>query len=283
MSLNLPALIALVLAAPAVETRFVQVAPVPAASSAARAPGKERAVILLHGLTIHPFSKENVARATFHDWQAPDSLLVKRLVKDSDVYAFAYSQNAPADEVAASADLAAAVRALRDRGYRQLVLVGHSAGGVIARQFVEDNPRAGVTKVIQVCAPNGGSSWARVKAVRSNQVDFLTSLTKETRRKALRDRSDKEIPGDVEFACVVANAAVTGDGLVNTHAQWTEDLQRQGVPAFPVNTTHWFAVRGRKGAELVSELVREPQPRWDAKKVSEARRKIFGTDDREKK
>lgn len=280
MSLNLPALIALVLAAPAVETRFAQVAPPP---GAARAADRERAVVLLHGLLIHPFSKENVAKAIFHDWQAPDSLLVKRLAKDSDVFAFAYSQNAPADEVAASADLAAAVRSLRERGYRQVVLVGHSAGGVIARLFVEDNPGVGVTKVVQVCAPNGGSAWARVKAVRANQVDFLTSLTKETRRKALRERSDKEIPADVEFACVVANAAVTGDGLVNTRAQWTEDLQRQGVPAFPVNTTHWFAVRGRKGAELLAELVREPLPRWDAKKVGEARRKIFGSDDREKK
>jgi alpha-beta hydrolase superfamily lysophospholipase len=272
-------LIALVAAAPPIETRFVQVAPAPAAASRGPRPlDKTGAVVLLHGLKPHPFSKENVTRAAFHDWQLPDSVLVKQLAKDADVYAFAYAQNASVDEVAESADLAAAVGQLRQRGYRELALVGHSAGGVIARQFVEDHPGAGVTKVLQVCAPNGGSSWAHVKAVRANQVDFLTSLTKETRRKTLRDRSDKTIPRDVQFACIVANAVVIGDGLVQTRAQWTEDLQRQGVPAFPLSTTHWFALRGRKGAELVAELIREPLPRWDARQVAEARRRIFGTD-----
>jgi pimeloyl-ACP methyl ester carboxylesterase len=269
-------LIALVVAAPPIETRFVQVAPAPAARSA----DKVRAVVLLHGLKPHPFSKENVTKATFHGWQQPDSVLVKQLAKDSDVYCFAYAQNASVDEVAESADLAWAVRRLRERGYREVVLVGHSAGGLIARQFVEDNPDAGVTKVLQVCAPNGGSSWASLKAVRSNQMDFLASLTKETRRKALSNRSDRTIPSDVEFACVVANALVIGDGLVQTRAQWTEDLQRQGVPAFPLNTTHWFAPHSRQGAELIAELVREPLPRWDARKVAEVRRRIFGSDEK---
>ena len=284
MPSTLAALIALAVAALPIETRFVQVAPAPAhAAPGTRPPDKVRAVVLLHGLKPHPFSKENVAKASFHDWQLPDSVLVKHLAKEADVYAFAYAQTASVDEVAESADLVDAVRHLRQRGYREIALVGHSAGGVIARQFVEDNPRAGVTKVVQVCAPNGGSSWAHIKAVRSNQVDFLLSLTKETRRKALSDRSDKTIPEGVQFACVVANTLGIGDGFVHTRAQWTEDLQRQGVPAFPLSTTHWFALRGRKGAELVAELIREPLPRWDARKIAEARREIFGRDDHEKK
>jgi pimeloyl-ACP methyl ester carboxylesterase len=270
------ALIALVVAVPPIETRFVQVAP----AQAVRPPDQVRAVILLHGLKPHPFSKDNVAKASFHDWQLPDSLLVKQLAREADVFSFAYAQTASVDDVAESPDLASAVRRLRERGYREIALVGHSAGGLIARQFVEDNPHAGVTKVIQVCAPNGGSLWASIKAVRSNQVEFLTSLTRTTRQKVLRDRSDKVIPPNVQFACVVANAVVIGDGLVQTRAQWTEDLQRQGIPAFALNTTHWFALRGRKGAELVAELIREPLPRWDERKVAEVRRRIFGSDEK---
>jgi pimeloyl-ACP methyl ester carboxylesterase len=270
------ALVALTVAATPIETRFVQVAPAPGG----RTPDQYRAVVLLHGLKPHPFSKENVTKAIFHGWQLSDSVLVKQLVKEADVYSFAYAQNASVDEVAGSPELADAVRRLQRRGYREVALVGHSAGGLIARQFVEDNPGAGVTKVIQLCAPNGGSSWASIKAVRSNQYDFLTSLTKEMRRKTLCDRSDKTIPEDVQFACVVANALVIGDGLVQTRAQWTEDLQRQGVPAFPLNTTHWFAPHSRQGAELLAELVRQPLPRWDARKVAEARRRIFGSEEK---
>ena len=277
MSLNLPALIALVLAAPAVETRFVQVAPVPAASSAARAPGKERAVILLHGLTIHPFSKENVARATFHDWQAPDSLLVKRLVKDSDVYAFAYSQNAPADEVAASADLAAAVRALRDRGYRQLVLVGHSAGGLIARHLVEDHPDSGVTKVIQVCSPNGGSPLATSTVPKSQRV-FVECLSVDGRRKCLELRGDKRIPEKVQFVCVIARAKKTSDtdGVVPCGCQWTADLHKQGIPAACVVGGHREVVRDAKFAETLAGLVREKHDRWPAERIAKAKKEIFG-------
>jgi hypothetical protein len=35
-------------------------------------------------------------------------------------------------------------------------------------------------------------------------------------------------------------------------------------------------LRSTKGAELVSRLVREPQPRWDAKRVEAVRRKLPG-------
>ena len=49
-------------------------------------------------------------------------------------------------------------------------LVGYSAGALIARYFVEDSPDYGVTKVIQVCAPNGGSGWGKLTAgVRQSQ------------------------------------------------------------------------------------------------------------------
>src|SRR5207244_2414497 len=123
----------------------------------------------------------------------------------ADVFAFAYSQDVPLETVADGPGLRDGVRRLKALGYREIVLVGHSAGGLVARQFVEDYPGAGVTKVVQVCAPNGGSAWAKARmAVRKKQEAFLASLTRKDRRLSLHERAEKRIPADVEFVCVVA-------------------------------------------------------------------------------
>jgi pimeloyl-ACP methyl ester carboxylesterase len=272
----LPTLRALtLLAALPFDAQFVQVAPVSCdGSEAVRSPNQERAVVLLHGLYVHPFSKINVTRATLHSWQKPNSLLVKRLSEEADVYALAYAQTVAADCVPAYADLAGHVAHLRALGYRDIVLLGHSAGGLVARTFVEDYPDSGVTKVIQVCAPNGGSGWAVLQAVRANQIEFLDSLTKGARQRVSGERAGKTIPPDVEFVCVVGTGTIYGDGLVACRCQWPDDLQRQGVPAVPLATTHWFAIRSHKGVELLARLVREPQPRWDAEQVGAARRRL---------
>jgi pimeloyl-ACP methyl ester carboxylesterase len=258
-------------------TQFVQVAPdFREAADAVRSAGRERAVVLVHGLLAHPFSKNNVARADLHSWQKPGAALVQRLGRDSDVYAFAYAQTVAADAVAGRSDLADCVRLLRLHGYTEVILVGHSAGGLIARTLVEDRPDVGVTKVVQVCVPNGGSGWATLQAVRSNQVEFLSSLTKSARQRAAAERGDRTIPPGVEFVCVVGTGTVVGDGLVNCRCQWPEDLQRQGVPAVALAATHWTAVRGAKGIELLARLVREPQPRWDIEQVRAARKRLGG-------
>jgi pimeloyl-ACP methyl ester carboxylesterase len=269
------ALTLLALAVTPAEVRLVQVAPASHdESNWLRSAGRERAVVLIHGLHLHPFSRENVTRALLRDWQKPGSLLVRRLAEDSDVYSFAYAQNVPPEAVAEAAVLAAGVRRLRQMGYRDVVLVGHSAGGLIARQFVEDHPDSGVTKVIQVCAPNGGSSWALFQAVRANQVEFLESLTKATRQRSLQERAGKKVPPGVQFACLVGTGTWAGDGLVLCRCQWTEDLQEQGIPAYPLAVTHWLAVRSRRGADLLARLAREPQPRWDADRVATVRRAL---------
>ncbi len=272
----LPTLRALTLLALApFDAQFVQVGPAPHDESAAvRSAGQERAVVLLHGLYLHPFSKTNVTRATFHSWQKPGSLLVKRLSEEADVYALAYAQTVAADYVPAHADLAGHVAHLRALGYREVVLLGHSAGGLVARAFVEDCPDSGVTKVIQVCAPNGGSGWAVLQAVRANQIEFLDSLTKAARQRAVSERAAKTIPPGVQFVCVVGTGTLYGDGLVACRCQWPEDLQRQGVPAAFLAASHWFAIRGQKGIDLLARLVREPQPRWDAGEVAAARRRL---------
>jgi pimeloyl-ACP methyl ester carboxylesterase len=271
------AVYALLLAAAAsVDTRFAQVAPAAnEVAKFARSPGCDRAVILIHGLRMHPISKLGIVKAAFSDWQKGEGTLVKQLSRDSDVFSFAYAQTVAADEVADAPDLGDSVRRVRLLGYREVVLVGYSAGGVIARKFVEDNPDAGITKVVQVCAPNGGSGWASLPALCRQQTEFLRSLTKQTRKLTVAER-DRLLPPRLEFVCVVGTGTGNGDGLVSKRNQWTPDLQSQGVPAVPFGDTHWHILHSKKGVELIAALVREQQPRWDADRVAAARKQILG-------
>src|SRR6202035_1997284 len=108
-----------------VETRFVQVHPVPRGGTA-RTPGRTRAILLLHGLGIHPLNKAKVYTPLLHDWQLPGSVLVKALGRDADVFAYAYSQNTRIEKVAETPALALAVGNLRFLGYPEIVLLGHS-------------------------------------------------------------------------------------------------------------------------------------------------------------
>jgi pimeloyl-ACP methyl ester carboxylesterase len=272
------ALLMLLLAANArVESKFEQVLPEPPLGKLmARSEGVTRAIVLVHGLHPHPFSSDNVTRAQFRDWQAAESKLARDLVKLGDVFAFAYAQDIPVEDVATRSELGDNVAELRKRGYTDIVLVGHSAGGVVAREFVEDNPNAGVTRVIQVCSPNGGSNWARVPyTVRRAQVPFLKSLTKDSRRKILEKRSEKRIPETVQFACIVGIGTKGGDGFVARDCQWTECLQRQGIPAVAVDVTHVTAMRNGKATETIGKLIVDDLKRWEQEKVTQTRKEIF--------
>jgi pimeloyl-ACP methyl ester carboxylesterase len=160
-------------------------------------------------------------------------------------------------------------------GYKEVVVVGHSAGGLLARHLVEDCPDVGVTKVVQVCTPNGGSDWAKVQFARGNQRRFMDSLTKEARQKSLWERKDKTIPKDVEFVCLVGTGLGDGDGVVARSCQWSEDLRKQGIPAVPVKVNHRDAMRTERGAEAIVEAIRGRQARWDADQVKEGRRKVL--------
>ncbi|MCS6850801.1 MAG: alpha/beta hydrolase [Gemmataceae bacterium] len=145
-----------------VKTDFAQVFPVPKIPGLTeRSPGQTRAVLLLHGLRPHVFREADVAQPGFQDWQQPGCTLVKALSAVADVYASAYGRNATVEDVAHTKALREAVGRLVDLGYQEVILVGHSAGGLIARQLVEDYPDLGVTKVIQVCPPNGDRPGAR--------------------------------------------------------------------------------------------------------------------------
>ncbi|OAI46548.1 hypothetical protein AYO44_11200 [Planctomycetaceae bacterium SCGC AG-212-F19] len=143
---------------PVVQTQFVQVAPpLPAGQPLTRSSSHPRAVVLIHGFSFWPLTKGET-RAELHAYQRPNSPLVKRLSLAADVFALAYEQTIPITEFAGLSVFRQDIQLIRELGYTEIVLVGFSAGGLIARQFVEDAPAGGVTKVIQVDSPNLGTA-----------------------------------------------------------------------------------------------------------------------------
>jgi pimeloyl-ACP methyl ester carboxylesterase len=259
-----------------VETKFIQVQPAPGKEGFERTPGQDRAVVLIHGIRLHPFNSTRAAEPIFHDWQQAGSSLVKALGKEADVYAYSYGQTMPIQTIADGPALTRAVGKLKAMGYKEVILVGHSAGGLLARLFVEDHADSGVTKVIQICTPNDGSSWAKANfAVCKDQELFVHSLTKKERCKQCVLREDKKIPEKIGFCCLVGVAGALGDGVVNSHCQWSGDLQKQGIPAMRLNTSHFTVMRSPKTIDKIVELIREPQPRWTPEMVEKMRKSIL--------
>jgi pimeloyl-ACP methyl ester carboxylesterase len=273
----LVACVFLVAGGPDLQTQFVQVSPeFRKVGQWKPSVGQEWAVVLIQGLQVRPFNKSLVEKAPLREWQKPSSMLVKRLAREGDVYSFAYGQTVTVTDIADLPGLREGIGRLRALGYRKVVLIGHSAGGLVARRLVEDCPDLGVTKVIQVCCPNGGSSWAKLKALPARQKVFLQSLTKEERRQALRERQEVVIPEEVEFVCLVGTLGWGGDGVVSRESQWSPDLQEQGIPAVPLATDHWSAVRSASEIDQIAQLVRKPHRRWTPAEVAAMRKRLYG-------
>lgn len=261
--------------APAVESIFVPAAPLPVGGKWTPTPNQTCAVVLIHGFHYQLLEK-SVPKAELRPWQQPDSLLVKELAKNADVFTFAYGQNASLDTIVKESTIGTNVTQLRKFGYQDIVLLGHSAGGLIARHFVEDNPNAGVTKVIQVCSPNGGSPLATLTGPKGQKA-FRDCLTEKGRLECLRIRSDKLIPEHIHFVCVMAmgNGSSGSDGVVPCACQWTADLQKQGIPVVVMPLSHRAAIRDAKAAETLANLVRERPARWPAERIEKARKELF--------
>lgn len=266
-----------------IETSFEQLAPTPVlkldeGNLPIRRPEVSRAVVLLHGLRIQPVSAAAARRAEPSLWEMPQGPLVQAISKDSDVFGFHYAQTSMVDEIARSPALIRSVNSLREAGYSEIVFVGFSAGGIIARQFVEDQPNAGgVTKVVQVCSPNNGSDWTILtKGVRAAQVPFVESLKRDARLSMAQQRSDRLIPNHVEFVCLVTVTDLISDGVVRRDSQWPIELQNQGVPAETIFRTHVGAMYSNRLSNKVAELITTSHPRWTADQVKAARPKVLG-------
>src|SRR3954467_15985544 len=96
------------------QTLFVPVMPAPGpGGTLVRSAGQDRAVVLIHGLELHPIDDAAVPRAELVSWQRPDAALVKALARDADVFAFAYGQSVPVGDVAELPGLSDGVRQLR--------------------------------------------------------------------------------------------------------------------------------------------------------------------------
>jgi pimeloyl-ACP methyl ester carboxylesterase len=267
MLVSVPLLYVCLLGSPAeVETRFVQVSPGDSPlTELRRSPGRERAVVLIHGLQLTR-NEAAVPRAQLAIWQYPGSPVIQSLGTRADVFSFAYGQNVSVDRTAELPALRAGVAKLKKLGYGEIVLMGHSAGGLVARQFAEDNPDAGVTRVVLVCAPNGGCVFAQLPICADCQRPFLTSLTPKARAKALKDRG-KSIPAKVQCVCVVGTGTGVGDIALSCRRQWSEDLQKQGIPAVRLDTLHFLVMNSRDCAGCLADAACRDQPRWSEAQV----------------
>jgi pimeloyl-ACP methyl ester carboxylesterase len=244
---------------------------------------KTRAVLLIPGLHVHPLHPSKVMLPDRRPWQEPKSELVKALALDSDVFGFGYAQTVPVDEVARCQGLLDAVARLRKLGYKEIVLVGHSAGGVIARQFTEHHRDAGVTKVIAVSAPFAGAEAATFKiGYPKVQKAFVHSLSPETRMAAVRANT-VALGKNLEFACVVCKLKhAKSDGLVGVESQWPEELRKLGVPSVHATVSHFEVMHSATAAKTIAELVRGTVVRWSPEQVEMARKTLHTEPAREK-
>jgi pimeloyl-ACP methyl ester carboxylesterase len=260
------------------EARITLQQPFPGPYSAnqlTRTKGRARAVVLLHGLDLRD-DGGSPSRPRFVDWQGSTSPLVKTLSSHADVFAISYAQNTAVEEIASFPELREAVGKVKQLGYDQVILLGHSAGGLVARHFVEEHPRAGVTGVIQVATPNAGAKlagWAvKLLQVPKEQAPFVQSLCPAHRAAVLKSRQDRVIPATIDFVTVVTSvsAKANGDSLLNWQCQWSVDLQNQGIPCVCVQGTHLEVMAHDACLDVYCRLITQPQPRWSASKVQQA-------------
>jgi pimeloyl-ACP methyl ester carboxylesterase len=276
---TLPALVAVAVTAPAVNmpTMLWQVTP-HYCESGTITREKDRAVVLVHGLIPRPVQMHKAAVPEPHSWQKPDSKMVCRLAPDFDVFGFSYAQTTPVDLVCWSKGLRDGVKKVKAAGYKEVVLVGHSAGGVVVYQFAEHFPDAGMNRVVVVAAPLHGARLANLPTfgLPPPQLPFIKSLAPDF-RKAQCEACSKPIPEAVEVCCVVCKMPrLATDTIVAVRSQWPDVAQKQGIPAVLLEVNHFDGVRSARGAEMVAELAKGKLTRWDEAQVAQAKKALFG-------
>lgn len=245
----------------------------------------DKAVVLVHGLLPRPIHPERAERPDAHSWQEPKSALVKGLAPEFDVFGFSYAQTCGVDAVALCRGLTDGVEALKQAGYKEVVLVGHSAGAIICRRFVELFPDSGVTKLVAVAGPHLGSGWAKLPTftLPKPQIPFIQSLAPEVREERAKAWELTAGP-DLEFCCVVCKAPrFDGDTVVSLRSQWPDELQKLGVPAVLVPCHHFEPMTSERGVKAVLEVTRGKVVRWSPDEVAKARAVLFGEREKEEK
>lgn len=244
------------------------------ADEVTRSPGRRDAVILLPGLDLRD-DGDSPAKPRFVDWQGSTSPLVKAFSRHADVFSVCYAQTSPVEEIASFPELRDAVGKIKRLGYDNITMLGHSAGGLIARHFVEEHPQLGVTKVIQIAAPNGGTKLAywgvNLLQVPKDQERFVESMSPGHRAEVLKSREKKSIPASIDFVAAVCCTSPTsrGDGAVNRHCQWPVDLQNQGVPCVCLTGSHNEVMAHEDCLKVYCRLLTQPQPRWGTTQVQQ--------------
>jgi len=237
---------------------------------------KTRAVVLIPGLKLHPVRPALAARPEMHKWQQPRGELVRALAEDFDVFALGYAQTVPVDVVARAPALRAAVELLEKADYREIILIGHSAGGVLARLFVATYPKTGVTKVITTASPHAGALLARLPfGYPKIQAPFVQSLTPEARQ-AMARPVDVDPNQPIEMVCVVARLPrLFSDGLVDVDSQWPPECRAAGVPVVVVEINHFEVLMQPASVHVVARLAREKLRRWTPQEVEQAARLLL--------
>jgi pimeloyl-ACP methyl ester carboxylesterase len=226
----------------------------------------------MNGLDLHRDGSSAKEPRAQH-WQGSASPLVKALSKHGDVFALSYGQTEAVEDIATFPELREAIAKIKGLGYKQMVLMGHSAGGLVARHFVEDRPDAGITRVIQVATPNAGAHLAdwgvRLGQIHREQEPFVRSLSPSHRAALLKSRQGRQLPAGTEFVTVMCAAAkgVPGDGAVSRHSQWPLDLQDQCTPCVCLQATHVDCMVHDDCVKVLCNLAKEPQPRWSEARV----------------
>jgi pimeloyl-ACP methyl ester carboxylesterase len=235
--------------------------------------------VLVHGLDLHhDSSPAKEARPT--KWQGSTSTLVRALSKHGDVFSISYPQTSAVEDIADFPELQAALARIKGFGYTQLVLMGHSAGGLVVRHFVEDHPDAGITRVVQVATPNAGAHLAdwgvKLGQFDREQEPFVKSLGPAHRAAVLKRRQARLVPAGTEFvtAVCITTEGGKGDGVVSRQSQWPLDLQEQHIPCVRVHTNHHQVMLNEDSVKILVTLATEPQPRWSTARVRDMRREL---------
>lgn len=224
----------------------------------------QKAIVLIHGLNPKYIqNSEKYDQPIEAPWQNRNSEIVQTLDAHGDVFGIVYSQNRPVDDIANFPGFYLIFNQLKKAGYKDIVLIGSSAGGVISRIYVEDRPNPRVSRVIQVSAPNLGNRLSKIAGLddsldvieNKDFLDFIKSLKPEERKNVTRARRHLEIPDRIEFSSITGVLQLDTDGIVARSSAWDKYLRRQGIPGVSAIYVHGKHMQNPHAIQWIKRLI----------------------------